>query len=83
MVGEDGGALLCGYGTFEDAGEVLAVKDIVAKYQSDIVVADKVFANNKGLGQSVGRWLFGIAECYAKLTAVAEHALESRQVDGG
>ena len=67
MVGKDGGALLCGNSAFENAGEVLAVKDIVAEYQGDIVVANKVFANNKGLGQLARSIALILSSCLLRL----------------
>lgn len=70
-------------GGMEVGGEVLAIKNIIAEDQAAIVITDKVFANNKGLGQAIGGWLFGITEFNTKLAAIAQHLAKIGQVFWG
>ena len=58
------------------------MEDIVAEYEADGVVADEFLSDDKGLCQTVGRWLLGIFETDAELAAVAEESAEAREVVG-
>ena len=64
----------------QQTGESGAVEDVVAQDQAGAVVADKLFADDKGLCQSVGRRLLGILKMYAKLLTRTKQAAESWQV---
>ena len=57
---------------FEQGGEVVAVKDVVAQHQGGRIVADKGFANEEGLRQAVRRGLHRIAQVDAPAAAVAQ-----------
>lgn len=83
VVAKHGGAFLTGDGGLEFVAEVLAVEDIVAEDEADIVIADKVGADGKGLGQAVGAGLLFIADVNPELAAITEQALEAGQVGGG
>ena len=80
MVGKHAAALLAGHGTAEQVLEVVAVIDVVAQYQGRQVVADKVFANQKGLGQPVRRGLHGVTDIQPPAPTVAEQLFEARGV---
>jgi len=62
--------------------EILAVEDVVAQDQADIAVADKLLADDEGLGQALGPGLLGIGERDAEAAAIAEQFLEQRTVFG-
>ena len=84
-VAEHGGFAIL-FGGFDAAAEDLretgAMEDVVAEHEAGGVVADEVAADDEGLGEAVGRGLFGIAEVDAVVAAVAEEALEAGQVVG-
>lgn len=63
-------------GLFQGLGKRLAVENIVAQDQADVVVADKFFADDECLRQAVGTGLFGIADGDAEIAAITEQASE-------
>ena len=83
LVGENGGAVFSGGGLAQGLGEGLAVEDVVAQYQTYVVAADKFFADDQGLGETVGAGLDGVADAHAEAAAVAEQADEGGVVFGG
>ena len=58
------------------------MEDVVAEHQAYGVVADERLADEERLGESVGRWLFGIGEPHAEIRAVAQQPPECRQIVG-
>ena len=62
------------------AREVAAVEDVVAQHQTGAVVADKLLADDEGLGQTVGGGLLRILEVDAVVAAVTQQALETGKV---
>ena len=56
------------------------MEDVVAEDQAHRILANEFLTNQKGLGQAIGRRLFGIAEMHAELTAVPQQAAILRQV---
>ena len=56
------------------------MKDVVAVHEADAVVTDEFLADEERLCQSVGGGLFGVGKVHAVVTAIAEQALETRQV---
>ena len=83
LVGEYGGTVgLCG-GLLQGLGEGLAVEDVVAQYEADVVAADKLFANDESLGKAVRAGLDGLLQADAEVSAVAEQAAEGGVVFGG
>ena len=72
LVGEDGGARPRLRRALQDRRQPMAVKDVVAQHKSDIVAADKVARDQKGLRQPVGPGLFRIANRQSPLAAVLE-----------
>ena len=85
-VAEDGGlGLLLGGadGLAEYSREPGTVEDVVAEDQADRILSDELLPDQKGLGQSVGRGLLGVAHPHAEIGPVAQQALESREVRGG
>src|SRR5271165_3119435 len=56
------------------------VEDIVPEHQRDMVVADEVPADQKGLREPLGARLLGITERYAPLTAILEQPLEAAAI---
>ena len=55
--------LFCGaYSFTEHIGKAIAVKNVVAQHQTDRVVPDELFADDKGLSQTIREWLFRIPE---------------------
>src|SRR6056297_318752 len=61
----------------------VAVKDVVSQNQGHRFSADKLFPQNKRLGNSGRLGLFNITEIKAKLVSVAEELFKTRQVLGG
>ena len=64
----------------QNVAEVAAVEDVVAQHEANAVIADKLFADDKGLCQSVGRGLLGVFEVNAVVAAIAQQAAEAREV---
>jgi hypothetical protein len=58
----------------------LTVEDVVTKDKTNVIVTDKLLANDEGLRQTFGPWLLCVAEVYAKRRTVAQQTLELRQV---
>ena len=58
------------------------MEDVVAQNEADAVVADEIFTDKEGLGQTVGRRLLSVGEVDAKRRAVAEKTAETGQVFG-
>gem|GEM_PF-2588345 len=83
LVGEYSGAVGLGGGLLQGLGEGLAVEDVVAQYETDVVAADKFFADDEGLGKAVWAGLYGVLQADAKVAAVAEQAAEGGVVFGG
>src|SRR5690554_5982001 len=77
LIAEYGGAFGALGGFFQFGGETLAVKDVVTQYQAHAVVADELFADDKGLSETVRAWLDFVAEVNAELCAGAECAFET------
>ncbi len=72
MVGKDAGACVALVGAGKQFDQIMAVKDVVPQDQGTGVVADKVFANDEGLGQSIGAGLHRILNVHAPLAAIAQ-----------
>src|SRR5690554_1082834 len=60
--------------------QVVAMKDVVAQNQSGGAVAEKVFADKKGLSEPIGRGLHGVVQIQPPLFAVAEQLLKARRI---
>ena len=69
MVAEHGGAVFFGGSLFQGLGKRLTIENIVAQNQADVVVADKLFADDECLRQAVGAGLFGVADGDAEIAA--------------
>ena len=83
LIGEYGGAVGLGGGLLQGLGEGLAIEDVVAQYEADVVAADKFFADDEGLGKAVWAGLYGVLQADAEVAAVAEQAAEGGVVFGG
>ena len=83
-IAEDGGlpALSVGDGGLQQAGEAVAVEDVVAQHQAGGIVADELLADEEGLRESVRRRLLRVFEAHAVVGAVAQQAPEAGQVLG-
>jgi len=57
---------------FEHFGEAVAVEDVVAKDEADVILTDEIFADDEGLGKAAGAGLLGIREAEAELGAFAQ-----------
>ena len=79
-VAEYRGAFFLRRGALQFLGEVLAMENVVAEDQTHRVIADEFFTNQEGLGQTVRRGLFGIADADAELAAVAQQVAILGQV---
>lgn len=81
-ISKDGGPARS-FGGAEQAGlKSLAVKNIIAEDQGRVVAADEFSADDKGLGQSFGFGLYGVADGNTHLAAVAEEKFEIADVSG-
>ena len=54
---EDGSSSFVFPGLFQDLGEIVSMEQVISQYQTDIVITDEFFAQDKGLSQSVRAWL--------------------------
>eukprot|EP01135_Chromosphaera_perkinsii_P011152 Nk52_evm1s2353 gene=Nk52_evmTU1s2353 len=54
----------------------LAVEQVVAEHQGDLVAVQELLTESEGLGQTVRRGLDGVLEVHAEAVAVAEDPLE-------
>ena len=61
-------------------GQPVAVEDIVAENQRDMVVADEIAADDEGVGKPARLLLHRIGQREAELRAVAQQRLEQRLV---
>ena len=75
--------LCIGGGSLEDLGEAVAVEDVVAQDHGAAVVADELFAQNKGLCQTIGRGLDLILQMDAILAAIAQQRLKAGRIGRG
>ncbi len=62
--------------------ETGTVENVVAEDEGDLVATNKVFTDDKGLGESVRDGLFGVGEVTAQFRSVSEEALKAREVVG-
>ena len=84
-IAEHGGfALMLGRvdGLAQQRSEARAVEDVVAQDQACCIVAYELAPDDEGLGQSVGRWLLGVAKIDAVVRTIAQQAAEGGQVVG-
>ena len=58
-------------------------RQVVAQDHGAAVVADELFAQNKGLCQTIGRGLDLILQMDAVLAAIAQQRLKARRISGG
>lgn len=57
MVGEYGCAVTFVYCGFQLFRQVMTIENVIAQHQRTAIVTNKLFANDKGLCQSVRAWL--------------------------
>ena len=85
-IAEDGGLVVffgCADGFAEEAGESVAVEDVVAKYEAGGVVPYEFLAYDEGLCESVRRGLLGILKVHTIIGAVSEESFEAGEVVWG
>ncbi len=85
MVAEHGGqaaGLGVLHGAAQVAAQAVAVEDVVAEHQGAGLASREPLADEEGLGQAVGAGLHGVGQVHAVVRAVAQQALEVRQVGG-
>ena len=80
MIGKNTCTLRAGIGTGQQLVEFMAVEDVVAEHQGGEIVADELFANDEGLGETIRAGLNGVLQIQAPARAVAEQLLETRCV---
>lgn len=61
----------------KQVAKTLAIIDVVAQYQTNAVVTDKVFTYGEGLFQSIPAWQHGLGEIDAPLTTVIQQAFKA------
>lgn len=62
---------------FEHMTESLPIKDIISQYQTDIILADKIFPNCKGLSKPIRISLYRIRNHNSPLTTISEKSLKT------
>ncbi|MOA12634.1 hypothetical protein D3C78_1326460 [compost metagenome] len=72
MIAEHGGAPLAAGRLAQHGAETITVEDVVAEDQTNTAIADELLADQKGLGQAIGRGLLGIAQLDAEIRAIAQ-----------
>ena len=80
---KDGCPLCSLCGPLKTSTNSRAVKDVVAQRERDRFTIDERFANQKGLGDPLGRSLGRILDAKPNGRTVAEQTLKGRQVMGG
>jgi hypothetical protein len=69
-----------GIGRGQRLAKIAAVKKIVAEHEGGGRAGEEVGADEERLGEPVGLGLLGVGKVEAELRAVAEQALEQRQI---
>jgi hypothetical protein len=69
--------------SLEHLREAMAVEDVVAEGEADVVGADELAADDEGLGETIGVRLLGVLDAQADIVAIAEETTEERQVVRG
>ena len=64
----------------QQGAKTVAMEDVVAQHQTGTVIANKLLAYDESLGQPVWTWLLGIFQMNAKVGAIAQQTLKTRQV---
>ena len=62
------------------ASEALAVEDVVTEHQAALIVADKLFADDEGLGKTVRTGLNSVLQLDAEYFTAAEQVLKRRLI---
>jgi len=83
VVTEHCGALVTRRGLQQGFTETGAVENVVAEHQTDVVFTDELTTDDERLSEAVRARLNRVTEAQTQLAAVAEHALEARQIFGG
>ncbi len=80
VVGENAGPLLLRHRTLQQLIKMVAVVNVVAQHQGRQIIADKAFANQEGLRQTIRRCLYGIGNIQSPVTTVTQQLLKARRV---
>lgn len=81
-IAEDKGAIRQCAGFFQYPGEAVAVEDVVAEDETDIILPDEGLPDDKGLSETTGIGLLFIAQEKAQMRAIAEKLFIERKVPG-
>ena len=80
MVSKDTGTGGLRIGPLHELDQIVTIKNVVAQHQSARVLTHKFFANDEGLGQTIGARLHGILDVHTPLTAVSQQVGKTRGV---
>jgi hypothetical protein len=82
LIAEERAAAELGDLFLQHPGEAVAVEDVVAEGEADVVGADELAADDERLGEAVGLGLLGVLDAQADVVAVAQQPL-GRAADRG
>src|SRR5450830_106884 len=80
MIGKHGGAGLMRRRLLQLKLQIMAIENIIAKYEGTRAIANKFLADNKCLRQAIGAFLHCIFELQAPCAAIAQQLLETWRI---
>ena len=83
QVAKNNAAILQFTATPHDLAKIMAKKDVISQHQANRVVSNKLFPNNKCLGQSFWPWLFRIPERKSQFRSITQKLLKAGEIVRG
>ncbi|MOA19050.1 hypothetical protein D3C78_1394030 [compost metagenome] len=77
VIGKHGGTTGFGRRTFQLFLQVVAIKNVVTQHQRAVIATNKLFAQNKGLGQPIRARLYLVLQVQSPLAAISQQLLET------
>ena len=80
MIAENRGALFPGRRAFEPLGKPIAIENIIAQHQANVIVSDKFFPYDKRIRQSARLILHCVLDFHTQLRAVAKQLFKAMNI---